>query len=70
MAPLLPWLDWIFGTHHLPREWPADYGIKAKLPDSLVGQLAYPLQAEPAARAPVEAATPEAVAAEAVVTTV
>jgi sterol desaturase/sphingolipid hydroxylase (fatty acid hydroxylase superfamily) len=43
-ASLLPWLDRIFGTHHLPKEWPADYGIKAKLPDSLFGQLVYPLQ--------------------------
>jgi sterol desaturase/sphingolipid hydroxylase (fatty acid hydroxylase superfamily) len=40
----LPWLDRIFGTHHLPREWPDEYGIKAKVPDSLVEQLAYPLQ--------------------------
>ncbi len=48
-ASTLPWLDWIFGTHYLPRdEWPAAYGIEAKLPDSLAGQLAYPLRAEPA----------------------
>ncbi len=46
-ASTLPWLDWIFGTAYLPRgEWPSDYGIKAKLPDSLVGQLSYPLSAE------------------------
>jgi sterol desaturase/sphingolipid hydroxylase (fatty acid hydroxylase superfamily) len=44
----LPWLDRIFGTHYLPKEWPAAYGIEAKLPDSLAGQLAYPLSAEPA----------------------
>jgi sterol desaturase/sphingolipid hydroxylase (fatty acid hydroxylase superfamily) len=43
-ASMLPWLDRIFGTLHLPNEWPADYGIKAKLPDSLVGQLVYPVQ--------------------------
>ena len=42
-ASTLPWLDWIFGTHYLPNEWPTDYGIKGKLPDSLVGQLIHPL---------------------------
>lgn len=40
----LPWLDLLFGTYHLPgRELPEAYGIVAKLPDSLPGQLAYPL---------------------------
>jgi sterol desaturase/sphingolipid hydroxylase (fatty acid hydroxylase superfamily) len=44
-ASTLPWLDRVFGTHYLPRdEWPEAYGIKAELPDSLVGQLAYPLR--------------------------
>ena len=41
----LPWLDWIYGTLHLPAEWPTEYGIKAKIPDSLAGQLAYPWMA-------------------------
>jgi sterol desaturase/sphingolipid hydroxylase (fatty acid hydroxylase superfamily) len=54
----LPWLDWIFGTYHLPRnEWPAAYGIATKLPDSLVGQLAYPLVPQPPAFTPPDAAT-------------
>ena len=40
----LPWMDRIFGTYHLPREsWPEAYGIKAKLPQTLTEQLAYPL---------------------------
>jgi sterol desaturase/sphingolipid hydroxylase (fatty acid hydroxylase superfamily) len=57
----LPWLDWIFGTHYLPRnEWPSAYGIGEKLPDSLVGQLAYPLQPPPL---PETSELPEAVAA-------
>lgn len=44
----LPWLDRVFGTHYLPHDaWPDAYGIKAKLPDSLVGQLAYPLLPPP-----------------------
>jgi sterol desaturase/sphingolipid hydroxylase (fatty acid hydroxylase superfamily) len=42
-ASTLPWLDRIFGTHYLPNEFPADYGVKAHIPDSLPEQLAYPL---------------------------
>jgi sterol desaturase/sphingolipid hydroxylase (fatty acid hydroxylase superfamily) len=44
----LPWLDRIFGTFHLPREWPESYGIKAKIPDTLTEQLVYPLFPTPA----------------------
>jgi len=44
-ASMLPLMDWIFGTFHLPRkQWPSAYGIEAKLPDSLAGQLVYPLR--------------------------
>jgi len=47
-APMLPWIDRIFGTYHLPRkQWPAAYGIEAKLPDSLGSQLMYPLRSPP-----------------------
>ena len=47
-SAVMPWLDRLFGTYHLPlNQWPAEYGIKAKLPDTLVGQLAYPLVAAP-----------------------
>jgi sterol desaturase/sphingolipid hydroxylase (fatty acid hydroxylase superfamily) len=47
-ASMLPCMDWIFGTHYLPRNrWPAAYGIEAKLPASLGGQLVYPLRSEP-----------------------
>jgi sterol desaturase/sphingolipid hydroxylase (fatty acid hydroxylase superfamily) len=47
-APMLPWIDRIFGTYHLPRDrWPSDYGIEAKLPGSLGGQLVYPLRPHP-----------------------
>jgi sterol desaturase/sphingolipid hydroxylase (fatty acid hydroxylase superfamily) len=47
-ASMLPWLDMIFGTYHVPRkEWPSAYGIDAKIPDSLTGQLMYPLSAQP-----------------------
>jgi sterol desaturase/sphingolipid hydroxylase (fatty acid hydroxylase superfamily) len=49
-ASTLPWIDRIFGTHHLPgKELPPAYGIKAKLPDSLVEQLVYPLRPPPRA---------------------
>ena len=42
-ASTLPWLDWIFGTHHLPRnQWPEAYGIRTKLPTTLTEQLTYP----------------------------
>ncbi len=55
-ASTLPWLDLIFGTYHLPRnEFPSAYGIKAKMPESLLDQLAYPLDPEPPVRTPVPA---------------
>jgi sterol desaturase/sphingolipid hydroxylase (fatty acid hydroxylase superfamily) len=44
----LPWLDRIFRTHYLPKDqWPKSYGIEAKLPETLAGQLIYPLHAQP-----------------------
>jgi len=46
-ASMLPWMDRIFGTHYLPRRWPSAYGIDAKLPESLGGQLMYPLLSQP-----------------------
>jgi sterol desaturase/sphingolipid hydroxylase (fatty acid hydroxylase superfamily) len=41
-APTLPWVDWLFGTLHLPKTHPADYGISETLPRSVAGQLLYP----------------------------
>ncbi len=53
---IFPWVDWIFGTLHLPRNaWPAAYGIEAKMPESLVEQLAYPLLTQPSVPAQPEA---------------
>ena len=43
-AAMLPLIDRFFGTLHLPREWPADYGIDVPLSPTLRGQLADPLQ--------------------------
>ncbi|HUB11780.1 MAG TPA: sterol desaturase family protein [Acetobacteraceae bacterium] len=43
-ASMLPWMDWLFGTCHLPKEWPAAYGTDTPLPASMIGQLLYPLR--------------------------
>lgn len=37
-ASTLPFLDRIFGTHHLPQQWPEAYGVQAPMPTTLVGQ--------------------------------
>lgn len=42
----LPWLDRLFGTHNLPREWPDSYGIDDTMPPTLLGQLQYPMMGE------------------------
>ena len=48
-STMLPWMDRIFGTYHLPRgEWPEAYGITATMPDTLPEQLIYPLFPQPA----------------------
>jgi sterol desaturase/sphingolipid hydroxylase (fatty acid hydroxylase superfamily) len=58
-ASTLPCMDRIFGTYYLPRgQWPETYGIEAKLPDSVGGQLIYPF------RAPRQDGLRDAVAAE------
>ena len=45
-ASMLPWVDRLFGTFHLPpRNLPVRYGIAEQLPPGLAGQLAYPLHA-------------------------
>ncbi len=42
-APLLPWVDRIFGTLYLPRaKQPTRYGIDQSLPGDLFGQLVQP----------------------------
>lgn len=42
-ASTLPWLDRIFGKYHLPDA----YGIKAKMPVTLIERLARPAPATP-----------------------
>ncbi len=49
-APMLPWMDWLFGTFYLPRAFPEKYGIDTPLPDGIAGQLLQPLLPEPAPR--------------------
>ena len=45
-APLLPWVDRVFGTLYLPpARQPARYGIDQSLPGSLFGQLVQPFLA-------------------------
>ena len=46
-ATMLPWVDRIFGTHHLPQEWPEAYGITDRMPETLPEQLVYPLFSQP-----------------------
>jgi len=52
-ASMLPCMDMIFRTYHNPRkEWPSAYGIEAKLPASVVGQLLHPFRSEAPANLP------------------
>jgi sterol desaturase/sphingolipid hydroxylase (fatty acid hydroxylase superfamily) len=43
-ATMFPWIDRLFGTLHLPREWPADYGIDKPTPPSIWRQLVAPFR--------------------------
>jgi sterol desaturase/sphingolipid hydroxylase (fatty acid hydroxylase superfamily) len=52
-AAMLPCLDMLFGTYHLPRkEWPSTYGIDKPVSPSLLGQLFDPLLPEPKIKNP------------------
>jgi sterol desaturase/sphingolipid hydroxylase (fatty acid hydroxylase superfamily) len=42
-APMLPWVDRLFGTFYLPKEWPAEYGIPEPMPAHLGDQLFEPI---------------------------
>jgi sterol desaturase/sphingolipid hydroxylase (fatty acid hydroxylase superfamily) len=43
-APMLPWVDWIFGSLYLPKDrQPQRYGIDEKVSPILIGQLVDPL---------------------------
>jgi sterol desaturase/sphingolipid hydroxylase (fatty acid hydroxylase superfamily) len=49
-ASTLPFLDRLFGSHYLPRHWPAKYGTDTPQSDTLRGQLLEPML--PAKKAP------------------
>src|SRR5438105_2344988 len=43
-STMLPWMDRLFGTYHMPRgAWPDRYGIPESMPDGLGDQLVHPL---------------------------
>jgi len=41
-----PWLDRLFGTHHMPgEEWPPALGLRGDpVPEGFLAQLAYPFR--------------------------
>ena len=41
-AAMIPWVDKIFGTLYLPKQWPAKYGIDGPMAPGLAGQLIQP----------------------------
>jgi sterol desaturase/sphingolipid hydroxylase (fatty acid hydroxylase superfamily) len=43
-ASMLPVLDQLFGTLHLPRSWPLDYGIEQELAPTFGAQLIEPMR--------------------------
>lgn len=47
-SSMLPWIDRIFGTLHLPKDrHPERYGIDENLPPGVLGQLLQPFRSEP-----------------------
>jgi len=42
-ASTLPFLDRLFGSHYLPREWPAEVGTDTPNPPTLAGQMIEPM---------------------------
>jgi lathosterol oxidase len=55
----LPLIDYLFGTMHLPRQWPTGYGLAhgAKVPDGWGRQFVWPMQSQ---RATTDAKTTKA----------
>ncbi|HEX4180900.1 MAG TPA: sterol desaturase family protein [Caulobacteraceae bacterium] len=56
-SSMLPFMDRVFGTFYLPREWPAAYGADTPVSASLGGQLLDPFVPPP--RAPASGQTAE-----------
>lgn len=42
-AATLPIVDWVFGTHYLPRHWPEQLGSDTPQPETVAAQLTAPL---------------------------
>jgi sterol desaturase/sphingolipid hydroxylase (fatty acid hydroxylase superfamily) len=52
-AALMPWVDKLFGSFHLPADWPERYGIDTPIEPGIAGQLLQPFMRQPeAAMAP------------------
>jgi len=51
-AAIFPWLDRIFGSHYLPKDWPTQYGVAEPTAATLFGQLMQPLEHPRAAPLP------------------
>lgn len=45
-AAMLPMMDRLFGTLHLPQAWPAKYGTDTPVPETVVGQMVMPFLPE------------------------
>ena len=45
-AAMFPWVDGLFGSLHLPREWPAAYGSQTAVPEGMPAQLMEPFAKE------------------------
>jgi sterol desaturase/sphingolipid hydroxylase (fatty acid hydroxylase superfamily) len=44
-SPMLPAVDWLFGTLYLPdKRWPTEYGIEVAMPNTLGGRLLHPFR--------------------------
>ncbi|MFT3802660.1 MAG: sterol desaturase family protein [Burkholderiaceae bacterium] len=41
-SSMLPFVDRLFGTFYLPKHWPAAYGTRTPVPETLLGQLLDP----------------------------
>ncbi len=51
-AAMLPVMDRLFGTLHMPIDWPAAYGLATPMPGALAGQFLAPFAPRPRAPGP------------------
>ncbi len=55
-ASMLPWMDRLFGTWYLPKEWPTKYGTDTPMAADFTGQLLQPFAHQLPPVKPLEAA--------------